>query len=265
MKSTETLLRDPLEDAFFSSVEARLVGQGWISSVDVPYRVAPIEGRYLRPSDGLVVPVTQLSYYGRGKRHRYVEAEVGVTCPSAERVLWAMGAECNVTVGEHAGILSRGTELVLQLNRDADLEPAVTQAARVVQEEWHVVARNIPDADAIIDRLRAFGDEFDSDGAQIPVILAAAGRIPEARESIRSYRRAYADADFDVFADDFEAWLDEGAVIPVPSAEAFPAPKPHIAHGVRYARSEVAAAAVVGTYAGLRHLFGRRSKQASDD
>jgi hypothetical protein len=129
-----------------------------------------------------------------------------------------------------------------------------------VQEEWPVIARSVPDIDAIIDRLRGLGDDDGSVGIQIPVILAVGGRIPEARESVRSYGRLYADADFEAFAADFESWLDAGAVGPQPRADAFPAPKALFRTEMELTWAESASSAAFVAYAGLRRLFGRRSE-----
>jgi hypothetical protein len=252
MKSIVTPMRDPLEDAFFAAVDPGLVGLGWRSSVELPYEIVPIEGRYFRPSAGLVVPAIHLSYQGREQRHPYIEVTVGVTCPSAERLLCSVGQLCNVMVEAAPGIESGPWELPLK--RDRDVRPAVAEAIALVQQHWRPVADSLPDVDALIAALRSLGDGEQTDGVQVPAILAAAGRRDDARAELSNFRRLYRDTDYDGWADAFETRLDVGIVVPPPSADAFPAPRPLTKWEGHYSWGEAAAMAAGLTYALARHL-----------
>jgi hypothetical protein len=214
--------RDPLEDAFFAAVDPAIVAAGWTSSMLAPYELLPRRGRYFRRSDALLVPVTQLSSVNAGERPLFVEVTVGVTCPHAERMLSMLRATlCNLTVEEYKGVEAGPWELPLA--RAADVQRAVRESTRLVAEHWQAISRSINDLDALIDGLRCLGDEDQTDGVQVPAILAAGGRIEDARASLRSYRREYHDPEFDAWAVDFERYLDAGATVPPPSADAFPA------------------------------------------
>jgi hypothetical protein len=257
MKSVETPVRDPLEDAFFVRVDPELVAAGWRSSVEAPYEIAPVEGRYYRPADGVLTPVVQLAYYGRETRHREIEVTVGVTFPRAERLLCALRAPCNVTVDVVPGIESGPWEL--PLDREADLPIAVMEATRLVDEYHRPIADRLADLDAFIAGLIALGDEDETDGQQVPVILAAAGRTEEARATVSDFRRRYRDPSYDAWAADFEARLATGLVVPPPSAEAFPAPRPLTAHQLHLSWKE--SAAVAATLAGTLVQQLRRKRK----
>jgi hypothetical protein len=256
MKSIETLVRDPLEDAFFAAVDPELVASGWRSSVEVPYEIAPVEGRYFRPSEGLVMPVVHLSYHGRETRHRYIEVTVGVTCPAAERLLWVLKAPCNVTVDAAPGVESGPWEL--PLNREPDLRAAVTEATRLVQSHWQPIADRLADVDALTAGLIALGDEDETDGLQIPAILVAAGRTDEARTTLDDFRGRYRDADYDAWATEFETRLNAAVDIPPPSADAFPKPRLLTARELQLSWKEAGAAAAVVIGALARDLRRKR-------
>lgn len=255
-------MRDPLENAFFAAVEPEFVALGWRSSGEVPYEIVPIEGRYFRPSATLVVPVIQLSYQGREQRHRYIEVTVGVTCPRAERLLWSLQEPCNVMVEAAPGIEAGPWEL--PLTGDAELRPAVAEATQLVQQHWKPIADSLPDIDALIAGLCSLGDDQQTDGVQVPVILAAAGRPEDARTALSDFRRRYLDTDYDRWADEFEISLDEGIVVPPPSADAFPAPRPLTKWEGQLSWGEAAAVAGNLTYA-LVHSLRRKPKRHSPD
>jgi hypothetical protein len=221
LDTTQESEHESVDPPFFAAVDPAMLAAGWRSSTEVPYGLLPRQGRYFRPPDALLVPVAQLSYINVTERGPLIEVTVGVTCPPAERVLSMLRATlCNLTVEESSGVEVGPWELPLV--RDADVPRAVTESTRLVAEHWQPISRSLNELDAFIDRLRGLGDEDETDGVQVPAILAAAGRIEDARGSLRSYRRAYNDPEFDAWADDFERYLAAGAHVPPPSADAFP-------------------------------------------
>jgi hypothetical protein len=253
-------MRDPLEDAFFAKVDPELVALGWRSSVEGPYEIAPIEGRYFRPSAELVVPTIQLSYHGREQGHRYIEVTVGVTCPRAERLLRSLQQPCNVMV-EAAPKLERGP-WELPLDRDADLRPAVAEATRLVQQHWRPVADSLAGIDALIVGLRSIGDDEQTDGVQVPAILAAAGREADARAALSHFRGLYSDTDYEAWAREFASHLDAGVVVPPPSDDAFTTPQPPTKWELHFSWGESAALAAGIAYAVGQH-WRRKPKPGS--
>src|SRR4051794_13869108 len=138
VKVTTTVIREPLQDVFFAAADRAMRDAGWRSACDVPYVIAPLEGRYFRESGGPFVPVAKFDYLGPyddpKTRKRHAAAFVGVTFPAAERVLSALGAFfCNVTVAEDAGLAARGREFSKRIRSDADVEAAVTEAVGLIE------------------------------------------------------------------------------------------------------------------------------------
>src|SRR4051794_5900108 len=243
VKVTTTVIREPLQDVFFAAADRAMRDAGWRSACDVPYVIAPLEGRYFRESGGPFVRVAKFDYLGPcddpKTRKRHAAAFVGVTFPAAERVLSALGAfSCNVTVAEDAGLAARGREFSKRVRSDADVEAAVTEAVGLIEAGAARVADEISDVDTLIAPLL---DDPAAYGARHkhPAILAAAGRADEARQALHRYREESGTPRFDAYCDRLDAFIRAGATIPPPSEHAFPEPPQAVSTTTRFGWGDI--------------------------
>jgi hypothetical protein len=217
--------REPLQDLFFRTADRAMRDAGWASACDLPYVIAPAEGRYFRASEGLLVSVANVYYDGPDDDpptpDRYAEAFVGVTFPAAERVLSALGVPYDIAVVDDAGVAAGGPELSKPIGSERDVEAAVVEAVALIEAGAPRAAQLVPDVDALIAALVDDSAGVGLGHYQQPAILAAAGRTDEARQALERMCRAPGTATFGDYCDRLEAFLRAGAPVPPPSEHAF--------------------------------------------
>src|SRR3954468_1822262 len=156
VRVTESIDREFLEDVFLQAADKAMTAAGWMSACEVPYVIAPFEGRYFRLGEGLLAIVATLEYLGAHEvprsAKRHVEAWVGVTFPAAERLLAAFGAPCNLEVS--AG------ELRVEVTSPKDVDAAVREAVTIVGAGAPAFAARVPDIDALLAMVLDEADEY---------------------------------------------------------------------------------------------------------
>jgi len=152
-----------------------------------------------------------------------IGADVGTTCPAAERLLAAIGAtRTNIAVYDDVGRLLGGDETKMPLVTPNDAVNAVNPLVKAVETG---VIRSA-DAPATAEEFAALvvqTPDVDYYREVIPALLVVAGRLPEALAALDAYRDKYRESDYDDFCDRFGGFIEAGTRIPAPGAVAFPA------------------------------------------
>jgi hypothetical protein len=156
---------------------------------------------------------------------------VGVSYEPSYR-LWPLlvgrnRSELRLDVGDLVGV----TEYQVELWEIEEVEGAVDRLVTPVLEHGVSWAKPFASVDALIEVLSGRGEDT-AELEDIPVVLAAAGRVEEARQAIAralaAHRSVAQEAYSQEFVRKFVDWLDSGAV--VPDSPVLPPPhEPHVA------------------------------------
>lgn len=159
-----------------------------------------------------VLPAVGLSYH---RSYRAWPSLIGATRPE----LYATyGVDGDVITGV-AGGLDVATPAGVELWELQEVDRAVDVLGRPVLESAVSWAAPLASLDALLDALQR-DVESGFEVAIAPVVLAAAGRIEEARQAMAAALRADNRAleDYAEFLAKFTTWLDSGAMLPDPPA-----------------------------------------------
>lgn len=220
-----------LRDEFHAMAQGALEQRGWRSARATPFHIAPTEGRFFLPSDDDIVLEACLRFHEsfsepamkRAVRGvAVVGADVGVTCPAAERLLAAVAARwINVAVSEDVGIVAGEGEISIPVSNRAELETAVGNVIGLVDLAVRRSTATKPDGRAFIEAICETPDMDEFYGEAIPAVLFVTGHEDEALKRLGEYGAAYRDPDYDSFCKRFQTFVVTHATAPAPSETAF--------------------------------------------
>jgi hypothetical protein len=220
-----------LRDEIFDTIEREMQNRGWTPSEQQPFTVTPVQGRFWRSLEMATFVATvqftcirsQSAGGGRqrgGRQGLLVDVDVGVTCPSAERLLRLVDAS-----HRNAGLEINVSELATPIRETAvhvksaeQVDEAVGSIVAMADEYAEVFAKERADVGAFIAHLQSDPEAYDFEAEIVPAILAVLGSGDEARESLARYEQEVASGQYRVFSRRLKQWLDSDGGLPQPES-----------------------------------------------
>lgn len=202
-----------LNNALESALRARMTGAGWYAD---PTGTGDGAGRFRRPLSGEFAVTAWFAWMGGEFPPAAVDSIVGVSYERAYRVWpYLLSGYPHSELQMEAQHLTGKDTRYVELAELEDVDRAVADLVQPVLDAAAAWAQPFASADALLGELRTWTGNPVTEVMDIPVILAASGRVEEARRALATAMAAHRDQARDLLADDFkrkfETWLAAGA------------------------------------------------------
>ncbi|MHB1445028.1 MAG: hypothetical protein ACYCTI_04580 [Acidimicrobiales bacterium] len=219
---------DRIKESFRAALSSAMSSAGW--DIDPTHDASGASfwlGAFRRPIGhdfSVTAQFIQCAPEGEGLA---VFVHIGVSYEPAYR-LWPLllereRDELSTSLEELAGSSER-----IEIAKPGQVGSAVASLVQVASELGPAWATRYADLDALLEAIRS---SDDADGAEVvPVVLAASGRLEEARRALADYEAGgdpgTAEREYQRLAYQLRRWMDSGAALPeAPTARVGPSPR----------------------------------------